>query len=170
MVWEDFQGKVPKNAKFESYTRYEIVFRYNYETEVNPKVYFDKKKSTWKTNYDNYVPKKIISVETKVFIRKKTSWVKKDKKSDDLLNHEQKHLDIALYFERKLNQALSGLLLIEKNPRIFSAKAREIAIKIINENLAFQSEYDKKTNHGKDMEQQKIYDEKINKMLAEFEN
>jgi hypothetical protein len=89
---------------------------------------------------------------------KKDSWVKKGNNNPYILNHEQKHFDIAylhtLMFIQKLKDADftkdNYAAVIEK---IYKENATLMAVK--------QSQYDAETSHSRNIEKQQIWDKKI---------
>ncbi len=94
---------------------------------------------------------------------KKDSWVKKKYKTDYILNHEQKHFDIAylhtILFIQKLQQAnyttTNYAAVIEK---IYKEAAADLS--------KFQNEYDSQTSHSRLTEKQQEWDAKIAKQLG----
>jgi len=93
---------------------------------------------------------------------KKDSWVKKGNSTPYILNHEQKHFDIAyfhtLLFIQKLKEATftndNYATLIEK---IYKESATEMG--------AMQNQYDAETSHSRIAEKQQRWDEKITEQL-----
>ena len=94
---------------------------------------------------------------------RKDSWVKKNYKTDYILNHEQKHFDIAyihtVIFMNKLRKAQytvsNYVTVIEK---IYNETAGEMS--------KMQNEYDGQTSHSRIPEKQSEWDAKVSKQLA----
>ncbi len=95
------------------------------------------------------------------------SWLKRGKDNDHLLNHEQRHFDIAELFRRKLMKKIMD------SKSLKSSKLTDVLDRLYNQNdealRSYQSRYDLKTEHSKKVEQQKIWDLKIEKELAELD-
>lgn len=94
---------------------------------------------------------------------KNNSWVKEGNKTAYILNHEQKHFDIAY---------ISTLLFIKKlqNASLTNANYVSVIEKIYNESVLImakmQDEYDSETSHSRVPEKQAEWNEKINKQLS----
>jgi len=109
-----------------------------------------------------------FNVESKVtcyFIKDK-SWVKTGKESDYLLNHEQRHFDLAetgaREFRKKLKQAIF-------NSENFNKEIKKITDEVHDKYDRLQEEYDAETNHSRIEEKQKEWDLKIDRMLGDLE-
>ncbi len=94
---------------------------------------------------------------------KKDSWVKPGNKNAYILNHEQKHFDIAYIhsqlFMQKLQQA-----------NFTNANYTAVIEKVYNETAAamskMQNQYDAESSHSRIPEKQSEWDEKINNQLT----
>lgn len=93
---------------------------------------------------------------------KRKSWVKNGNKTTYILNHEQKHFDIAYIHTILFIQKL-------KNAAITNDNYEAVIKKIHNETAAamlkMQNQYDMETNHSRLTEKQAAWDEKISKQL-----
>ena len=94
---------------------------------------------------------------------KKDSWVKHDNKTSYILNHEQKHFDIAyihtILFIQKLKEAgLTNSNYAAVIEKIYNATGTALA--------KMQNQYDMETNHSRITEKQAEWDEKISNQLA----
>jgi hypothetical protein len=93
---------------------------------------------------------------------KKDSWVKKENKTTYILNHEQKHFDIAYIHTLSFMQNL-------KNAKLTNSNYAAIIEKIYNESVAamskMQNQYDIETSHSRLTEIQSAWDEKISNQL-----
>jgi hypothetical protein len=93
---------------------------------------------------------------------KKDSWVKSGNKTDYILNHEQKHFDIAylhtIYFIKKLKAATytndTYVAVIEK---IYQEAATSMG--------TMQNQYDAETSHSRQTREQAAWDVKITELL-----
>ena len=94
---------------------------------------------------------------------KNNSWVKEGNKTAYILNHEQKHFDIAY---------ISTLLFIKKlqNASFTNSNYVSVIEKIYNESVLImakmQDEYDRETSHSRVPEKQAEWNEKIDKQLS----
>lgn len=103
-----------------------------------------------------------INIKISAFFDSEKSWVKKEFLSDYLLNHEQKHFDIAEAFKLKLQKIVDKEI---KGTKDYNNKFQKIYEDIYSQYYEFQNKYDIETNHGKNIEKQKEYDILITKML-----
>jgi len=138
--WSDFKGKVPYNSDLDA------------ETVVNITI-------SWQC-YDG---KLIYNIKAEFL--SKNSWVKQEKRDDDLLMHERGHFDLNEIYARKMKKALTEL----KEP--CSMEIAEIN-KIINDlSTEFDDKlqkYDVESKHGTDLEIQKKWDLSIKKQLKDL--
>lgn len=88
-------------------------------------------------------------------------------KTSYILAHEQAHFDITELFARRLHQALSAY---EFQARSFKADIASIYKRVVKEKEEFQKEYDHETDHSRDRQQQKLWLERIDQMLAASES
>jgi hypothetical protein len=95
---------------------------------------------------------------------RKDSWVKNGNKTAYILNHEQKHFDIAFIHTVLFIQKLTGASLTSSN-------YATVIEKIYNEAAAamskMQNQYDVETNHSRISEKQSEWDAKISQQLIE---
>lgn len=107
----------------------------------------------------------LIDVSTYFSIGK--SWVKKEKTSKNLLNHEQLHWDIAELSARKLRKIYSTHKSESLNEsfQYFNEKYDEM----IKEKRLFQDLYDKETDYSINKKKQKEWERKISLLLREYE-
>lgn len=91
------------------------------------------------------------------------SWF--DKKyilSNDLLNHEQRHFDIAHIFANKIQKIIDNQI---KGTKDFNNNFQKLFNENYNEHNDFQFKYDLETNHGNNLEVQNKYNDIISKMI-----
>ena len=81
LQWSDFKGKAREDQAFDAMTEWGMKFSYNYDG-----------------NYFNFT---LVCQ-----FNKYESWAKDEKKTDELLRHEQLHFDIAELFTRKMRKEL----------------------------------------------------------------
>ncbi len=139
----DFQGKIPENNTIDHAG---TAFNIGYEIVSN---------SIWTGR---------MKIRTYAVFDKSKSWLNESFYSDNLLNHEQKHFDIAQAFAYKLQNLINKEI---KNSKDFTSKFSDLSTLIGDECLSFQEKYDAETDHGTIPEKQKEYDKIIEQMLKE---
>ena len=136
LQWVDFQGTAYPNADEVAMAATSVEF--NYSTKGD--------KISW-------------TVTSKFF--PKASWTKIHTENEEVLKHEQLHFDITELYARTLRKALKE--------NIFSRadlnKIRVISDQVLDQWSKEQDNYDKKTNHGINKQQQKYWENTIEKRL-----
>jgi len=143
LKWQDFQGKPDYNYEGDALTSSGILYESSYDNE-NKKFHFN-----------------VIC-----YFEKKKSWVKKDKNTDYLLNHEQVHFDITEVFARRLKKELGERTFTTANVK---REVSAIYNRIMKEWTAEENLYDKETKHSKIKEKQKEWNLKVANQLEETE-
>lgn len=89
------------------------------------------------------------------------SWKRRGVKNNTiLLRHEQYHFDIAEYFARKMNEYIKKTQPQEVSDyQLELTKNRELMDRM-------QKKYDKETDHSRNVEQQKIWENKVDSLLG----
>jgi len=90
------------------------------------------------------------------------SWIKPENISENLLNHEQKHFDIAKIFSEKIQSLVNNKI---KGTKDFNDSFQKIYDEIYDEYYEFQKKYDAETKHGTDIKAQENYDALISELL-----
>ena len=139
----DFQGKIPEDTINHAGTAFNI----GYEIISN---------SIWTGK---------IKIRTYAIFDKSKSWLNQTFYTDALLNHEQKHFDIAKIYACKLQEEINSEI---KNSKDFNNKIDELSKKIGEECIAFQNKYDLETDHGTILEIQNKYDNLIKEMVEKY--
>lgn len=124
---------------------------------------------TWVTSeWDNFkvYDDSIVTDFVCYFIINK-SWKSKHI-SDALLNHEQRHFDLAEIVTRKMRKELFDYISTDNDSttKYFKYLSTD---KYLKERRKIMDEYDTETDHGRIKEAQKKWDAKIDKMLKELE-
>lgn len=139
LSWEDFQGD-PDTIRIETEecvtkTRIEVTTKIS-ESQIEFQVpcYFEKDKSWADGNV-----------------------------TDELLNHEQVHFDIAEIYARTLRRKLAEIEYISRND--LYAKINDLYHEVIAACVEFQMRYDKETNHSKNTTNQRIWNERVSGIL-----
>ncbi len=142
LSWDDFKG-IPSGGGFTGATTYSTI-------KATPKVegYFNSR----------------VAVEVKAVFRCDKSWAKeKAKESAYLLNHEQRHFDIAEMYARKIKQALAPYRI---TPRNYDQIKAEVIEQLFQEYVDYDKAYDHETVHGLKAGVQREWDERIDEALG----
>jgi hypothetical protein len=143
LTWEDFKGRADNSSEFDAQTFGSIMY-----------------------NFETIKPNKEYKLILGVTFNPKNSWVKAKKDTDKLLAHEQIHFDIFELYLRILVKRIEGEKML--NGTKFSDRIQKAYKKVFGELVKFQQKYDKETNHSKNEEKQKEWNEKVKKMLEEY--
>ncbi|MEP0765693.1 MAG: DUF922 domain-containing protein [Fimbriimonadia bacterium] len=155
LKWEDFKGEPPANSPHDAETSSGI--------KVSESTYDTKKGA------DNKWHSKLKGAKATSTMDKTQSWVKPDKKTDELLKHEQYHFDISEYWARELQKALDGLEGVGNTPQEAEADLAQKYEQTYNDYMqkhdAMQEKYDEETDHSKNAEKQEEWCKKIGDLL-----
>ena len=94
---------------------------------------------------------------------RKDSWVKKNYKTDYILNHEQKHFDIAYIHTVQFMNKLRKAQFTVSN---YATVIEKIYNETTGEMTKMQNDYDGETSHSRIAEKQSEWDAKVSKQLA----
>jgi hypothetical protein len=139
LTWEDFKGKPDPGSTNAALTNSSINIEFGYNG-------------------------KVLTHSVKCRFNKLLSWGRI--KNDYVLNHEQKHFDIAELHARLLHKALQEY---DVNPKKVNDDITRIYNNVMQEHVKFQKAYDFETNHSLDTAKQVLWDEKISSLLKENE-
>jgi hypothetical protein len=109
---------------------------------------------------------KIKEVKIIATVNKNQSWYKV--KEDYILNHEQMHFNITEIYARKFRKELAKIE--ESGDKISPNIFLSLFNKIDEEHWEFQFQYEEETQRGTNFNQQKIWNEKIQKLLKELDD
>jgi|SRR5690554_5157340 len=144
LTWDDFLGKPD-------------VIRFKNLKAVSSIGFYDIK---------NRVRGDSIEVFLYCYFNRYESW--KTIKEKELLNHEQKHFDLAEVVVRRLRKKVSNYSFI--NERSFWYWYNNVALEEYDREVNYYYDlYDRETNHGVNKASQEDWNQKINKMLEELE-
>lgn len=126
-----------------------------------------------RTNAEQSATKTKIEVVTKItstsfhykvscFFEKDKSWTVNDT-SKTLLAHEQLHFDITEIYARSLRQKLMEMKSVPA--RDLEKEVRQLYNEILLACVQFQKKYDSETNHSKNIQNQKIWNDRIIEIL-----
>ena len=138
--WSDFAGPIDETSKYWARTNWRVAYKY--------KAFFRKDTVT------------VDLIATPVL--KATSWVLPDKKSDELLVHEQGHFDFGLLVAAEFEKAIKSTVLLRSD---YSQKISFIFNSIIGNVKQLEIQYDEETNHMKNKKEQLRWNTKISEML-----
>lgn len=112
-------------------------------------------------------PKGAAKVTINTILNEDKSW-KDDKRINDyILNHEQKHFDIAEIFARKIRKEIVEKI---KTTSDYDRYFQSMYNRIVNDYKSFQALYDSVTEHGMNKEKQAEYDILISNELEQLKN
>ena len=146
LSWQDFKGNPREGSKFSAESSLQI----SYGLKIS--------EQSGVTNF---------SFTVDCYFERQDSWVKPEKKTDALLNHEQLHFDIAEYFSRKLRREFQQNSFTIQN---YKSKSTAIFDKNFAEYKSQQRAYDEETHHGSKPEEQAQWDERVRGLLAKSES
>jgi hypothetical protein len=142
LVWDDFQGPPDNSVDFAALTSSGSGFNLAFQSDNN-----------------------IMTMTINVFCdySKPQSWVKPDKKTDYLLNHEQHHFDLTYIYTQRFIQKLRTANFTMKNYEKLIGDIYKDAEKELYEE---QTKYDDETHHSVIKEKQEEWNKKIDDELA----
>ncbi|GAB2595804.1 hypothetical protein GCM10027190_50020 [Spirosoma areae] len=85
-----------------------------------------------------------------------------DKKTDELLQHEQGHFNIGQLCALRFNKVIKSTILLKSN---YVEKINLIFKSILAEANQMDLQYDEETNHSRNRSEQKKWNQKINSLL-----
>ncbi|WP_139348510.1 DUF922 domain-containing protein [Chryseobacterium sp. JV274] len=109
-----------------------------------------------------------IKIKIDAIFYPEKSWInKKYITNNHILNHEQKHFDIAHVFADKLQNVIDSQI---KGTKDFNDNFQKLYDANFVEYSAFQARYDSETEHGANLEQQNKYNGIIERMVNDTFN
>lgn len=143
--WNNFKSKI-NNQKGKNVVAYtNCGWAYSYVKSTNPKA--------------------PVKIEIETVFNEHKSWKDSKKINDFILNHEQKHFDIAEIFARKLRKEVAEKV---KTSEDFDRVFKGIYNQVLKEYTEFQILYDEETEHGMDKEKQTEYNTFISEELEKL--
>jgi hypothetical protein len=140
LTWEDFKGKTPNNARAAATTASGISYQFS-TSGSNGEIELDYLVSTF------FYPDK--------------SWNQPSLCDSLILSHEQLHFDISELYARKMRNRLASTSITQN----VKAEVKQIYKEVLEELEEFQNLYDDQTNFSRDLEQQLIWNNKIEEAL-----
>ncbi len=138
LTWEDFNGKASPNDSRAALTYSSLHAQFGYNERA-------------------------LEFAITCTFDKNKSWGRV--KNDYILAHEQRHFDLTEVFARKLNKELSSY---KFNNRTVGDDINVIYQSVVNDLTSTQQTYDRETDHSRNMEQQGIWNKKIDSLLNNF--
>lgn len=144
--WIDFKGKPDYTVGFEALTSSEIGINYTLD-QVN----------------NDYV----LNVNVYCDFLKPQSYVKPDKKTAYILNHEQHHFDLTYIYTKKfINRLKSASFTADNYESLMNGIYNECVFELSKK----QEEYDNDTHHSEIVSKQEEWNKKIDTELASLNN
>lgn len=132
LTWDDYQGKPEKKSPYHAVTRASVGYHYE---------------------YDIIDDKLDIHFEVQPYFIPTLSWVKYQ--NPELLAHEQIHYDIIKIFACDLRRELRNTAF---ELETFTTEIEAIVEQMSEYYTQLQLQYDEETEHGKNKEQQRIWE------------
>lgn len=136
LKWSDFKREPVKSSEYFAVTNSGI-------------------KYSWSSSFDG--TSYAFSFEVNSYFNPNESWVKKGKKTDELLNHEQLHFNISELHARSLRSKLNNFEFTDD----FKTEIDSIYNLVRKEENDAQELYDNETNHSLNKEEQKRWNKLI---------
>lgn len=147
LQWSDFKGKPDLESKFDALIYWGVNYSYSASAQ-------ELKGNTV-----------VMDIKATYFLKEDSSWVKANRASDRLLNHEKGHFKIAeLLVLDFLYEANRGVYL----KRNHQAKIEALFDKTYKKYVDLQIQYDEETNHMKNAQAQKEWDVFLKKKKQYF--
>lgn len=132
LTWDDYQGKPEKKSPYHAVTRASVGYHYEYDiVDGELDIYF----------------------EIQPYFIPSLSWVRYQ--NPELLAHEQVHYDIIKLFACDLRQQLKNTDFSTEN---FIDEIEVIVTQLSEYYTELQLRYDEETEHGKNKEQQRLWE------------
>jgi len=144
LTWNDFTGKPDKESSHDANTYWNIDysfkgFQYKADTAV------------------------FTGLTVKLEFNSKQSWIKKDRQTDALLKHEQGHFNIGILCAKELQQTFTSTVFFKKDVQV---KINALFGDIMKKYHEMGLQYDKETDHSKNKDEQRRWDELLQGKLA----
>lgn len=142
LSWSDFTGEVDKSSTFSAMTYWSVNFSYH---------------AKWHQSDTAYVTFTILPrFESR-------SWVKRNLKSDELLQHEQGHYDLAIICAEMMKEKFASFTFFKND---YAQKIDSIFQSTLQLVKQIELQYDAETNHMLNREEQKKWNGNIKNLLA----
>jgi len=157
LTWADFQGKLDPQVLAENHVKQSEDIVTEEGTRHTETAAYCSHTLSFRSWYENGM----ITYEVKTLFNKLKSW--KNTQSAYILNHEQRHFDLAEVHARMLRQYLKDS--VQKFDRQMQNKIMSRFMQLDNE---AQADYDAATQHSELIEEQEKYDAYIDDLLKGY--
>lgn len=155
--WSDFQGKLDKQVLAENHVKQsEDIITEEGIRHIETAAY-----CSHSISFQSWYENGMITYEVKTLFNKLKSW--KNTQSAYILNHEQRHFDLAEVHARMLRKYLNDS--VSKFDRQMQNKIMSRFMQLDNE---AQVDYDEATQHSELPDKQEEYDAYIDSLLKEY--
>ena len=144
LTWDDFTGRPDNGSSHEAYTFWNINYVY----------------AGTKYKSDTAV---LIGTNVKLELNGTASWIKKGKETNDLLKHEQGHLDIGRLSAIALQQAFNNTVFFKND---LQTKLSAVFAEVFKKYKDMGQLYDDETAHSRNKEEQERGDLFFSKELT----
>lgn len=144
LSWEDFTGKVPESTRFDANTSVNVVPRMRHAGT---------KSDTMRLEY----------LEVRVEVDSLKTWAKPNRRTADLLQHEQGHIDLFVLCAREMDDRLSHATVTRKN---LKKVVDDLTTSIAGRYKELSLRYDRETEHVRNREKQAIWTKWIDEQIA----
>jgi hypothetical protein len=142
LEWTDFLGAVDPSSRWNAYTDWVTSYRFS------------------RPDFAGGRARVKISVQ---LLLTRNSWVRSEKKSDELLDHERGHFNIGRICSRQIERTINSTYFSASNYHKEIDNAYWVEIGKCKE---FEEQYDADTKHYNDREQQMVWNKKIADLLT----
>jgi hypothetical protein len=139
--WSDFSGPVDPASRFDAVTNWAIPYRYSAPVMRGDRVY--------------------VNATTQTFLRA-NSWVKPNKQSDRLLDHERGHFKIGRICAREIAATINSTGF---DPSTYREEINKVYWAVLRKYLEIEKQYDEETDHYRDRELQARWNKKLDELL-----
>jgi len=146
LTWNDFKGRPDEQSSYGAYT-------YTFFKTQTGNFTFKGDTVKWEKPIEYWVE------------LGKDSWVKKDKRSDTLLQHEEGHFKIGKLMVLELNVRMKNEIFLKNN---YQLKLNGIIKEISDRYRALEKQYDSETNHSKNRPAQWKWNQYFDSELARW--
>ena len=141
--WNDFEGEIDRSSEWDAQTNWVTTYRFPAPEFRNGQAF--------------------VKVTVSVFL-KPDSWVKPDKKSDRLLEHERGHYNIGRICAKQIEATINSTPF---SPTNYAKEINDTYLLVIGRCQEFEKLYDSETSHYRDREQQARWNDKIRALLKD---
>jgi hypothetical protein len=139
--WSDFVGEVDQTSRFDAFTRWVTTYSFPPPKFKDGKAY--------------------VKLTVRLYLRS-NSWVKPNKQSERLLNHERGHYKIGRICANEIEDTVNSTAFDRDD---YAREINALYLEIARKCNEFERLYDQETNHYHNQEQQALWDEKLDELL-----